>query len=112
MSLNGITASALSALQTSQAALNVVSNNVSNINTQGYARRVVNQTTQVAGGGLTGVDIADIQRITDQFLQSETLSAGAGSACSSIAIACGIVMFLLGMKWRSRGARTAIGSFD
>ena len=76
MSLNGITASAISALKTSQAALNVVSNNVSNINTPGYARRVVNETTLAAGGQLVGVDIASIQRITNQFLQQEQLAAG------------------------------------
>ena len=35
MSLNGIAASALSALQTNSAALGVVSNNVTNINTPG-----------------------------------------------------------------------------
>ena len=76
MSLNGITASAISALQTNQAALNVVSNNVSNINTPGYARRVVNETTLAAGGQLSGVDIASIQRVTNQFLQQEQLAAG------------------------------------
>ena len=80
MSINSILASAMTALQTNTAALKVVSDNVANINTQGYARRVVNQTTQAAGGTLTGVDIASIQRVVDQFLQSETLSAGAGAA--------------------------------
>ena len=80
MSINSILASAMTALQTNTAALKVVSDNVSNINTQGYSRRVVNQTTQVAGGGLTGVDIASVQRVVNQFLQSETLSAGAGAA--------------------------------
>ncbi len=79
MSLNGITASAISALQTNQAALNVVSNNVSNLNTPGYARRVVNESTLSAGGQLTGVDIASVQRVTNQFLQQEQLAAG-GSA--------------------------------
>ena len=80
VSINSILASAMTALQTNTAALKVVSDNVSNINTQGYSRRVVNQTTQVAGGGLTGVDIASVQRVVNQFLQSETLSAGAGAA--------------------------------
>jgi flagellar hook-associated protein 1 FlgK len=79
VSLNGITASAISALQTNQAALNVVSNNVSNLNTPGYARRVVNESTLSAGGQLTGVDIASVQRVTNQFLQQEQLAAG-GSA--------------------------------
>jgi len=80
VSLNGITASALSALQTSQAALNVVSNNVSNINTPGYARQVVNETTAISNGQLAGVDIASIQRVADQFLNQEALSAGGASS--------------------------------
>ena len=41
MSLNGIASAALSALQTNSTALRVVSNNVANLNTVGYARRVV-----------------------------------------------------------------------
>ena len=40
VSLNGIAASALSALRTNSTALGVVSNNVANLNTDGYARRV------------------------------------------------------------------------
>ena len=80
MSINSILASAMTALQTNTAALKVVSDNVANINTQGYARRVVNQTTMAPGGTLMGVDISSIQRVVDQFLQSETLSASAGSA--------------------------------
>jgi flagellar hook-associated protein 1 FlgK len=80
VSINSILNSAMSALQANQAALKVVSDNVSNINTQGYARRIVNQQTQVIGGTLTGVDIGSVQRVVDQFLQSETLSASAGAA--------------------------------
>ena len=80
MSLNGITASALSALKTNSAALGVVSNNVANINTTGYARRVVNEQTLSAGGQLMGVDIASVQRVVDQFLQQENLSASGTSS--------------------------------
>ena len=80
MSLNGIAASALTALKTNSAALSVVSNNVANINTPGYARRVVNQQTLAPGGQLMGVDIASVQRVVDKFLQQETLSAGASAA--------------------------------
>jgi flagellar hook-associated protein 1 FlgK len=76
VSLNGITASAISALQTNQAALNVVSNNVANLNTPGYARRVVNEQTLAVGGQLAGVDIASVERVTNQFLQQEQLAAG------------------------------------
>ena len=80
MSLNGIMSTALSALQTNAAALRVVSNNVANVNTANYARRVVNLETLSAGGQLAGVDIADVQRVVDQFLNQENLSAGASAA--------------------------------
>ena len=80
MSLNGIMSSALSALQTNAAALRVVSNNVANVNTTGYARRVVDLQTLSAGGQLAGVDIADVQRVVDRYLNQENLSAGASAA--------------------------------
>jgi flagellar hook-associated protein 1 FlgK len=80
VSLNGIAATAVSALKTNSAALAVVANNVSNINTPGYARRVVNEQTLSAGGQLMGVDIATIQRVTNQFLAQEQLSAGGAAS--------------------------------
>ncbi|HEY4942845.1 MAG TPA: flagellar hook-associated protein FlgK [Rhizomicrobium sp.] len=80
MSLNGIASAALSALQTNSTALRVVSNNVANLNTQGYARRVVNEQTLSNGGALGGVSISDIQRVVDQFLNAEQLSAQASSS--------------------------------
>ncbi|HEY1630304.1 MAG TPA: flagellar hook-associated protein FlgK [Rhizomicrobium sp.] len=80
MALNGILSSALTALQTNSAALRVVSGNVANINTQGYDRRVVNMQAQVVGGQLTGVDIADVQRVADQFLNQEVLSSNSASS--------------------------------
>ncbi|MCP5411603.1 MAG: flagellar hook-associated protein FlgK [Alphaproteobacteria bacterium] len=80
MSLNGIAASALSALKTNSTALSVVSNNVSNLNTEGYARRIVNQQTLAAGGQLVGVDIASVQRVASAYLSGEMLSAGSAAA--------------------------------
>jgi flagellar hook-associated protein 1 FlgK len=80
VSLNGIAATALSALKTSSAALGVVSNNIANINTPGYARRVVNEQTLAAGGQLMGVDIGSIQRIVDSYLRQEQLAAGGTSS--------------------------------
>ncbi len=79
MSLNGILSSALSALQTNTTALGVVSQNISNLNTTGYTDRTVNEQTQVLGGDISGVDIADIQRVTNQFLAQESLSANSSS---------------------------------
>ena len=80
MSLNGILSNALSALQTNTEALRVTSGNIANINTQGYARRVVNLQTQSIGGALGGVDIADVQRVIDQYLAKEALAAGGASS--------------------------------
>ncbi len=80
MSLNGIAASAISALKTNSAALGVVANNVSNLNTAGYARRIVNQQTLSANGQLMGVDIASVQRVASQFLSQEMLSAGGAAS--------------------------------
>ena len=58
--------------------MRTVSNNVANINTDGYVRRVVNQEAQVSGTQLTGVDIADIQRVADQFLESGSAGRAGG----------------------------------
>jgi len=80
VSLNGIAGSAVSALKTNSAALAVVANNVANLNTVGYARRVVNQQTLAANGQLMGVDIASVQRITNQFFAQEQLSAGSAAS--------------------------------
>jgi len=78
--LNGITASALSGLQTNQSALGVVSNNIANLNTPGYARRVVNEQPLSSNGQLMGVDIASIQRVVNQFLTQENLTASGTSS--------------------------------
>ena len=83
MSLNGIMSDALSALRTNTTALDVVSSNISNINTPGYAERVVNEQAQAVGGQLGGVEIADIERVTNQFFTQETLSAQSSSSLYS-----------------------------
>jgi flagellar hook-associated protein 1 FlgK len=58
----------------------VTSNNIANVTTPRYARRVVNQQTLAAGGQLMGVDIASIQRVVDSFLQQENLSASGAAS--------------------------------
>ena len=80
MSLNGILSSALSALQTNSAGLNVVSNNVANINTTGYSRRVLNEQALTVGGQLEGVDVSDIQRVADQYLTQQVLTSNSASS--------------------------------
>jgi flagellar hook-associated protein 1 FlgK len=78
--MNGILSSALTSLQTNSAALRVVANNVANLNTQGYARRTVEQQALTVGGQVAGVQISDVQRVVDKFLNLEQLAASASSA--------------------------------
>jgi flagellar hook-associated protein 1 FlgK len=80
VSLNGILNSGLSAILTNSAALRVSSNNIANVNTPGYVRRVANLGTQVAGGQLGGVQIADIKRVVNNYLDKEVLDAGSNAA--------------------------------
>lgn len=80
MGLNGIMSGALSALQANTQALGIVSGNVANINTPGYARRVVTMGTLSANGQLQGVDVQTVQRATDQFINQEVLSASSSSS--------------------------------
>ena len=80
VSLNGIAGSAISALKTNSAALSVVASNVSNLNTPGYARRVVNEQTLTANGQLMGVDIESVQRIANQYFAQQQLAAGSAAS--------------------------------
>ena len=79
MSLNSILGAASSGLIAAQTQLKVVSDNIANVNTPGYAREIVNQQavtgSDLAGGVLTG----EITRSVDQFLQQAGLTAAAMS---------------------------------
>ena len=57
MSLTGIMSAALSGLQTAQTGMTTVSNNITNVNTPGYAREVVNQSPAVVNGVGVGVTV-------------------------------------------------------
>jgi flagellar hook-associated protein 1 FlgK len=82
-SLNAILGNASSGLQASQTALRVVSNNVANVNTTGYVREQVDQTALVSGATGSGVTIADVKRVTDQYLEAASYVANAGSSSAS-----------------------------
>lgn len=75
MSLNGILNNATSALQANTTNLNVVSQNISNVNTAGYVRRTVQTQTQVGATGVSGVEVSDVQRTVSQYLDQETYTS-------------------------------------
>ena len=90
MSLNGVIGNALSGLQAAQLGMRTASNNVSNVNTPGYARTELNQTARNAGGQGMGVEIIGVQRVTDRYLQAASMRAASdASAATALAEALG-----------------------
>jgi flagellar hook-associated protein 1 FlgK len=82
VSLNSILGAASSGLFAAQTQLKVVSDNIANVNTPGYAQEVVQQTP-IAGADLAGgVQLGQITRVVDQFLQQASLNAQAQSGSS------------------------------
>jgi flagellar hook-associated protein 1 FlgK len=92
---------ALSGLEASHAAIDTTGENISNANTPGYTRQVVNTVESAAltipalsqqGGGAdlgTGVSISNISRIRDQFLDIQyraqnTLTSNANTSSSEL----------------------------
>ena len=71
MSLSFALSNALSGLQANQAALSVISSNVSNANTEGYTRKVIQQTSIVLNNQGAGVNIDSVVRRVDDRLQLE-----------------------------------------
>ncbi len=79
MTLTTILSTAITGLTASQRALQTTSVNVANVNTPGYARKEVQFQTAVVGGMSAGVELADVRRLVDSFLQNELVIAS-GSA--------------------------------
>ena len=76
MSLELTLKDALSGLQTSQAALQTISNNIANANTEGYSRKQVAPKSLVIGGKGFGVEVGEVKRSVDEgilnLLRNET----------------------------------------
>lgn len=77
MSLNLIMNTASTGLMAAQTQLRVVSDNVSNVNTPGYVRKIADQVAYASNGIGAGVDVARIRLATDRFLQAASLNAEA-----------------------------------
>jgi len=79
--LTQILGSALDGLQASSAGLTSTGQNITNVNTPGYARRDVQLETR--GQGLNGVNVAGLRRITDTVIERRQYQAmGMSSAAS------------------------------
>ena len=75
MSLNLALTSAISGLQTAQSGLDIISNNISNVNTEGYTRKQFQSQSIVLAGMGAGVSIGDIVNKVDQNLLRDSASA-------------------------------------
>lgn len=78
MSLDAILKTALTGLSTNQSALRTTSNNIANVNTEGYSRQIVSLQTKTVGAQSAGVEIAEVRRIVDKFLNKELITSSAG----------------------------------
>src|SRR5688572_26342043 len=68
MSLNLALTSAISGLQSAQTGLDIISNNIANVNTEGYTRKQFAPESVVLAGLGAGVRIGDILNKVDQNL--------------------------------------------
>lgn len=77
MSLTHSISSALNGIRTSQKAMDVVSENVSNVNTEGYSRKAYSQQTLVlnngiSSGALSNTDLRQVDMKMREYLRRET----------------------------------------
>ncbi|HLY77958.1 MAG TPA: flagellar hook-associated protein FlgK [Caulobacteraceae bacterium] len=105
MSITSIMGAALSGLQTAQTGLTTVSNNITNVNTPGYAREIVQQSPLVTGGVGDGVTVDDVQRVTNQYLESANYQATSAAGSS------GIISTLLDQAQSAFGDPTQAGAY-
>lgn len=81
---------ATGALQAHQAVIASIGNNIANVNTPGYARRLVDLQTRVTNGVSgtinigNGVEIGGIVRVADKFVEQVLREAGGSVGSSSV----------------------------
>lgn len=83
MSMSSTLSSALSGLNVSSRQAELVSSNIANATTEGYARRELQITARSSGSG-QGVEIVGTQRITNAALTGDRRIAQAGAANSDV----------------------------
>lgn len=84
MSLSISLSSALSGLRTNQAAMQVLSSNISNANTPGYTRKIAQQQTVTLDGSAAGVELSQISRNVDRYLLAESQQAASTLAAIDV----------------------------
>lgn len=83
-SIYGALRTALTGLGSSQSSMQVLSNNIANVNTEGYSRKYVNQNPILSGGKGLGVSVSEVQRKVDDQLITELRSQNTETAGLSV----------------------------
>jgi flagellar hook-associated protein 1 FlgK len=83
-SLSSVLDIAVSGLQVAQSGLDVVSNNVSNVNTPGYVTEVLNQSSVTSDGASSGVQVDGVKRATNAYLEAANYTAQSTAGQASI----------------------------
>ncbi len=84
MSLTSIMNIATTGLQAAQTQLRVTSDNIANVNTPGYVRKIADQSAAVTEGYGAGVDVSRVRLATSRFLQAASLSATSDAASQTV----------------------------
>ncbi|ESQ75991.1 flagellar hook-associated protein FlgK [Asticcacaulis sp. AC402] len=84
MSLTSIMNIGVSGLMTAQDQLRVTSDNISNVNTPGYIRKVAHQTAVNIGGKGMGVTSGQVTLAADRYLQAAAMKASSTAAAADV----------------------------
>ncbi len=84
MSLSSILSTANAGLLAAQTGISTVSDNISNVNTPGYVRKTVDQSSLALQGTGYGVSSAGVTRAANQFLQNASLAAAGDASSASV----------------------------
>lgn len=84
MSLQLALSNAVSGLKLNQQQLSVLSNNMANVNTEGYSRKQIEQTAVYVEGSGQGVRIDDVVRKVDSYLIRSAMTQGSSSSAAGV----------------------------
>ncbi|MGH6727984.1 MAG: flagellar hook-associated protein FlgK, partial [Pseudolabrys sp.] len=84
MNLTQALATSLSGLTATQTNLSIVAGNVANAQTPGYIAQQAVQVSTASGDAGSGVNIASITRLLDQFVQTQLRSESSGGAYADL----------------------------
>jgi len=112
MGLSSALATAMSGLRANQAALSIISSNVSNAQTPGYITQTPNQIEVASGGFGSTVTTAGVNRELDLFVQNQLRTeTGGGGYANQIANILGQLQSVYGTPGGQGTLETTLGNF-